>query len=239
ISPGFIRVARIPERDAVPNNPGSAQQTRALDGVLAEPVADRVDRSLQPLATRAHAFREQVELSARAIAERRASDAERSHRQPRIPRREQLQRRLVDLVAGRNRLGLFCLLREMSGVGPMPPRESRRAVASAMPERSVSCKRSKTATRFLWSIRCRPSRLSRLEACLAIQMEVETPADAVTHSPISSRMALLIARPTPSGPSFLSPGVPARFVDASSIDIRSTSGLCLSMISISLSDTSR
>src|SRR5207245_6178284 len=53
ISPGFIRVARIPERDAVPHHPGSAQQTRALDGVLAEPVAARVDRSLQPLATRA------------------------------------------------------------------------------------------------------------------------------------------------------------------------------------------
>ncbi len=92
---------------------------------------------------------------------------------------------------------------------------------------------------MVWSILWRPSRLSRLEACLAIQIEVEMPTEAVTYSPISSRTAILTAWPTPSGPSFFSPGVPARFIDASSIDILSTSGVCLSRISINLSDASR
>src|SRR5207245_11324117 len=94
-----------------------------------------------------------------------------------------------------------------------------------------------TETRFVWSIRCRPSRLSRLDACLAIQIDVEIPTDAVTHSPTSSRIAAFTARATPSGPSFFKPGVPARFIDASSIDILSTSGLCRCMISMSLSET--
>ena len=112
-------------------------------------------------------------------------------------------------------------------------------MASAIPDRSVSCSRSNTDTRLVWSMRCRPSRLSRFEACLAIQIEVETPTDAVTHGPISSRIALLTACATPSGPSFLRSGVPARFIEASSIDMRRTSGVCRSMISMSLSDTVR
>jgi len=41
-----------------------------LDRVLTEPIADRVDRSLQPLASRTHAFREEVELPAIAVTER-------------------------------------------------------------------------------------------------------------------------------------------------------------------------
>jgi len=121
----------------------------------------------------------------------------------------------------------------------MPPRARRRALASAMPERSVSFNRSKTATRLRWSIRCRPSRLSRFDACLAIQIEVEMPTEQVTHSPISSRIATLIARPTPSGPSRARSGVPTRLSEASSIDIRRTSGLCRSRISMSLSEAER
>ena len=74
---------------------------------------------------------------------------------------------------------------------------------------------------------------------MAIQIEVEMPTDAVTHSPTCFPMALLIARATPSGPSRLRSGVPARFSDASSIDIRRTSGECVSRISISWSETSR
>jgi len=70
-------------------------------------------------------------------------------------------------------------------------------------------------------------------------MEVEIPTEQVTHSPISSRIARLIARPTPSGPTLTRSGVPARFIDASSIDIRSTSGLCRSMISIRVSEAAR
>jgi len=65
------------------------------------------------------------------------------------------------------------------------------------------------------------------------------PTDEVTHSPISWRIAALIARATPSGPSFFNPGVPARSSEASSIDIRSTSGLWRSMMSMSWSDALR
>ena len=88
-------------------------------------------------------------------------------------------------------------------------------------------------------MRRRPSRLSRFDACLAIQIDVETPTEAVTHSPISARIARFTAMPTPSGPSFFRFGVPARFIDASSIDMRRTSGLCRSMISMSWSDAAR
>ncbi len=88
-------------------------------------------------------------------------------------------------------------------------------------------------------MRSSPSRLFRLDACLAIQIDVEIPTEQVTHSPTSSRSALLIASPTRAGPSRTRSGVPARFSDASSIDIRRTSGVCRSMISISWSDTAR
>ena len=74
---------------------------------------------------------------------------------------------------------------------------------------------------------------------MAIQIDVETPTEAVTHSPISERIARFTARPTPSDPSFFKSGVPARFIDASSIDMRRTSGLCRSMISMSWSDAAR
>ena len=103
----------------------------------------------------------------------------------------------------------------------------------------MSCRRSKTATRLVWSMRSNPSRLSRLEACFAIQIDVEIPIELVMHWPTSSRRAALIAVATPSGPSFLRPGVPARLIEASSIDMRKTSGLCRPMISISWSDTAR
>jgi hypothetical protein len=74
---------------------------------------------------------------------------------------------------------------------------------------------------------------------LAIQIEVEIPTEQVMHSPTSARIAFLIASPTPSGPRRAMSGVPARFIEASSMDIRSTSGLCLSRISMSRSDTAR
>src|SRR5438105_4438983 len=107
----------------------------------------------------------------------------------------------------------------------MPARSRRLAVASAIPERSVRARRPKTWTRFWWSIRSRPSRLFRLDACLAIQIEVEIPTEQVMHSPASLWIACLTARPTPSGPSLARSGVPLTFTDASSIDIPSTSGL--------------
>src|SRR5438270_480874 len=140
--------------------------------------------------------------------------------------------RVVDLHAGKAQP-------RRRGAEELHRRVDARAGASAMPERSVSRRRSNVATRFEWSIRCSPSRLSRFDACFAIQIDVETPIEAVTHSPISSLIARLTARATPSGPSFFRFGVPARSSDASSIDIRSTSGLCVRRISMSLSDTAR
>ena len=74
---------------------------------------------------------------------------------------------------------------------------------------------------------------------MAIQIEVEMPIEQVTHSPTSARTARLMAQPTPSGPSRVRSGVPARLSEASSIDIRSTSGVCRCRISMSLSETSR
>ena len=74
---------------------------------------------------------------------------------------------------------------------------------------------------------------------MAIHIDVETPTEAVTHSPISARIARFTARPTPSGPSFFRSGVPARFIEASSMDMRSTSGLWRSMIAMSVSDAAR
>ena len=107
----------------------------------------------------------------------------------------------------------------------MPARRRRLAVGSATPDRSVSFNLAKAETRLVWSIRSSPSRLSRLDACFAIQIDVEMPTELVTHSPISPRIARLIARPTPSVPSLVRSGVPARFIDASSIDMRRTAGL--------------
>ncbi len=88
-------------------------------------------------------------------------------------------------------------------------------------------------------MRSKPSRLFRLDACLAIHIDVDMPTEQVMHSPASRRSAALIARPTFSGPSLTRSGVPARFMEASSIDIRRTSGLCRRMISTSWSDTAR
>src|ERR1043166_821620 len=51
---GVIRVACIPERDPVPDHPGSPQQARTLDRVLAEAVADAVHRCLDPVQLGAH-----------------------------------------------------------------------------------------------------------------------------------------------------------------------------------------
>ncbi len=88
-------------------------------------------------------------------------------------------------------------------------------------------------------MRSSPLRLFRLDACFAIQIDVDIPTEQVTHSPTSSRSARLIARPTPRGPRRTTSGVPARFSDASSIDMRKTSGVCRSMISMSRSETAR
>src|SRR5438270_9704424 len=59
----FIRVPCITKRDPVPHHPGSPQQPGALHGVLAEPVADRVHRRLEPLLARRNRLAEQVELA--------------------------------------------------------------------------------------------------------------------------------------------------------------------------------
>ncbi len=64
-----IWMACIPERDAVPHHRSAAQEPRSLHRVFAEPVANRVDRGLQPFATRTRRLREEIELSARLVAE--------------------------------------------------------------------------------------------------------------------------------------------------------------------------
>src|ERR1700675_1516688 len=48
----FVRVAGVPEGDPVANHRRPAEQPRALHGVLAEAVADRIDRRLQTLIAR-------------------------------------------------------------------------------------------------------------------------------------------------------------------------------------------
>jgi hypothetical protein len=52
VSPAWflIRMAGVPKRDPVANYRGTTQQPGALDGVLSEAVANRVDRPLQALA---------------------------------------------------------------------------------------------------------------------------------------------------------------------------------------------
>src|SRR5712691_7083044 len=109
LRPGFIRVACIPERDPVAYHAGAAQEPRALHRVFAEPIPDRVDRSLEPVAAGTYAGREQVKLTGVIFGERGDADAQRAHGQPGVARREQLKRGLVDLIAGGDRLGLLRL----------------------------------------------------------------------------------------------------------------------------------
>src|SRR6266566_2872402 len=114
IASGFIRVPRITKRDPVSHHPGPAEQTRALDGVFAEPIADRIHRGLEPLLARTCWFGEKIKLAASALAQPRQADPESAHAPPRIPRRQQLQGGLVDLAAGRDRCRLLRLPREMA-----------------------------------------------------------------------------------------------------------------------------
>src|SRR5256885_146622 len=119
----FIGVPCITKRDSVPHHPGPTQQPGALHGVLAEPVADRVHRRLEPLLTRRRGLAEQIELACVALGQSRQPDPQRPHRQPRIPRRQQSQRGLVDLITRRDWLRLFRLPREMSRVRPVRSEE--------------------------------------------------------------------------------------------------------------------
>ena len=69
-------MACITKRDAISHHSRPTQQARALECVLAEPVANPVDRVLQALRARVGRLHEEVELSGVAVAEAAQPDAE-------------------------------------------------------------------------------------------------------------------------------------------------------------------
>src|SRR5437588_5827652 len=77
---GFIGVPRITKRDPVPHHPGPTQQPGTLHRVLAEPVADRVHRRLEPLLARSGRLPEKVELARVALRQSRLHGPERPRR---------------------------------------------------------------------------------------------------------------------------------------------------------------
>src|SRR5437879_2748259 len=65
---GFIGVACITKRDPVAHDSGPAEEARALESLLTEPIADRVHGSFEPLAARSGRGSKQVELTGIAVA---------------------------------------------------------------------------------------------------------------------------------------------------------------------------
>ena len=65
---GFIGVACITKGDPVSHHPGPAEEARALESLLTEPIADRVHGSFEPLAARSGRGGKQVELTGIAVA---------------------------------------------------------------------------------------------------------------------------------------------------------------------------
>src|SRR5579864_2423611 len=111
----LIRVPGVAERDPVPHHGRPAEQSRALDRILAEAVADGVDSSLQPVAPRPSRLGEEVQLRRLTLDQAGQPDTERAHEATRVARRQQLERRPVDLVPGGDVSREGDLLREVPG----------------------------------------------------------------------------------------------------------------------------
>src|SRR6267378_2269157 len=62
--PSLIRVPCVSECDSVPDDGRATEQARALHGVFAEPIADRVDSRLEAVALARRGPAEQVQLTA-------------------------------------------------------------------------------------------------------------------------------------------------------------------------------
>jgi hypothetical protein len=93
-------VAGIAEGDPVADHWCPAEQPRALHGVFAEAVADRVDCGLKPLIARPDLPSEQAHLPGVRVRQPGEPHTERADLAPRLARRQQLQRGSIDLLSG-------------------------------------------------------------------------------------------------------------------------------------------
>src|SRR5258706_7234046 len=74
----LVRMAGVAECDPVTDHWSAPEEARPLDGVLAEPVADRVHRRLQARVPWFGGSREQIQLAGAGVAQAREADAQRA-----------------------------------------------------------------------------------------------------------------------------------------------------------------
>src|SRR4029077_2797574 len=96
----LVRVASVPEGDAIAHHWGGPEQACPLHRVLTKSIADRIDRRLQALVARAYLTGEQAHLPRARLRQPRESHTERAHLAPRLARGQELQRRSIDLLTG-------------------------------------------------------------------------------------------------------------------------------------------
>src|SRR4029077_4003970 len=129
----LIGVSRVTKRNPVPDHPGPPQEARSLHGVLAKAVAKLVHSRLEALVFRRRLGGEEVHLARAALDQARQPHAERADGQPPVALVQELERRLVDLVAGRDRQRLLGLPREMPRLRPVHYPQPRLSSRSARP----------------------------------------------------------------------------------------------------------
>src|SRR5258706_9988458 len=115
----LLRVSGVPEGDAIANHGRAAQEARTLHGILAEAVADRIDRRLETFVAGADITREQAHLPGVRVGQSREANAKRADLTPRLARSQKLQGGTVDLLSGGDGIRHCHLLGEMSDHRPV------------------------------------------------------------------------------------------------------------------------
>src|ERR1700674_4345488 len=110
-APFLIGMPGVSERDAVPDHPGTAEQTGALDSVFTEAVANGVHGDLQLLAASLRRVGKKSHLLARIhVAQPGESDAQSPDPPAAFTSAHERQRGSVDLLAGGDRTRKLGLL---------------------------------------------------------------------------------------------------------------------------------
>src|SRR6266851_8184027 len=115
----LVRVAGVPEGNAIANHRGAPKQAGALHGVLAKAVADCIDRRLQALVAWTDVAGEQTHLAGVRFRQSREAHAEGADLPSRLARSEQLECRSIDLLSGRDGIRQRHLLGEVARHWPV------------------------------------------------------------------------------------------------------------------------